>query len=317
MNNSSLRIDKYKISLYKYIKDKNIIFTNIEENVHLIYKNIIKHDNIFSVLSLSLINEKSKKNKINIQGYNLASLILLMNTLLLDKMYDNSQLLLIISSLYDSLNRHMDIIKLCDDSNNTLGSIYNKSLTLINNIIKNSSQIKNWKWTFNNNKKSTKDTIIEWFVKNDNTLLLNYNTMDKIDITEWNAYNNLTIFNISKLTWILSYISCEYNYNEKDIELITNIANCFSMMYIISNNFNNLEDDILNKNVNNYIIICGIQQAYANYLNYKTKYIELTLQLNIQSGTIDEILKYFDDIVEQFINITNPDIKSSFSSTIN
>ena len=55
------RIQKYKESLYRFIKDKSCLMKTNDEISNFIYEKVKKDDLLFSILLLTIMNNQNKK----------------------------------------------------------------------------------------------------------------------------------------------------------------------------------------------------------------------------------------------------------------
>ena len=69
------RLQKYKESLVRFIKDKSCISTTPMELNTMIYDKIKGTDLVFPILLLTIVNNQNKKNHISVQGYYLATIV--------------------------------------------------------------------------------------------------------------------------------------------------------------------------------------------------------------------------------------------------
>jgi len=100
----------------------------------------------------------------------------------------------------------------------------------------------------------------------------------------------VTLFEISYLlVWIL--ITKEYNL-EKDIDNIKEISHCFGMFFQISDDFSDIESDKANGSKFNYILNYGIEKAYDDLHNYRKKWFEKSVKMNIDTLCLYEIFEY-------------------------
>ena len=129
-----------------------------------------------------------------------------------------------------------------------------------------------------------------------------------------NIIENNTSY-VSELSSILGWLfGCG---DIKQVPIAKKIGYYFGMIYVISNDYQTFSDDIriaykCDKKVSiNYIINCGLQQTYEDYINYKQKFITYCLSLGTYTGTIKEILEVIDSKIDEIIDTTSPDLKSN------
>jgi hypothetical protein len=103
--------------------------------------------------------------------------------------------------------------------------------------------------------------------------------------------------------------------NEKDKKRLSKLGLAFGRMLKLSNDFKNLNNDILqaNKYTFNYIANCGFTKSYNLFTNSKQQFIEECMNMDILSTTVKEILDIVEKNVIDIIDDTSPDLKSTCS----
>jgi len=93
----------------------------------------------------------------------------------------------------------------------------------------------------------------------------------------------------------------------------------FGFIYQISNDFSNIDQDLKNNDDGvtlNYVINCGIQESYEKFMDSKQKFIEEAMNLEIFSNTAKEMVDIIEEKVNNVIDQTSPDVKSTYSTLV-
>lgn len=325
------RIQKYKDSLHKFIKDKSCLMENDETDNQIntfIYNKIKEDDMTFPILLLTVMNNQNKKNHITMQGYYIASCIQFLSTsinLLENKniivnqfgidVYDKMIGKLFISASR-SLQQNMESIKNTyqNQPQNFVNIIIN-SLNIFNNTLK----IIN---TFNDSKlvtanKNCNNDIVNWYLKNNITLIDKFKTFKQVTKESLQIYVEKKYISICESAIILGWVIGGGDI--KGVNKIKKSAKFFGIMYKLSKDFENLNADIdaplgIDKYKTNYVINFGLQDAYESFLNNKEKFIEESMISDVYTNTIKEIVDLIEENIDTIIDQTSPDLKSSYSS---
>jgi hypothetical protein len=109
---------------------------------------------------------------------------------------------------------------------------------------------------------------------------------------------------------------------EKKIPKVKGIGKHFAMIYQLAMDFKSIDDDIIEayeseqKFTYNYVLNCGFQNSYQLYQEHMNQFITEVNELELYSGTIKELVEMLDDIVDNCLNNTTPDLKSTFTNTL-
>ncbi|ARF11451.1 hypothetical protein Klosneuvirus_1_308 [Klosneuvirus KNV1] len=315
------RIQKYKESLYRFIKDKSCFMKNNNEEINnFIYDKIKNNDLIYSILLLTIMNNQNKKNHITMQGYYIATTMELLNVLMYYmenknecKKYDYKIFTSLLIYADKSLQQNLESIK------NSYGVQYQNYINMfINcmNIYNNSLMELN---TFNDfkfvltNKECNQD-VIKWYLKKDNALIDKFKTFKQIDKESFNNYIKQKYGLLCELSITLGWVVG--GGEVKSIKKLKKLSDYFATMYKIANDFENLTKDI-NKNTDftsNYILNYGLQDAYETFMDSKQSFIEESMIEDIYTNTIKEIIDDIEANVDTIIDQTSPDLKSSYTT---
>jgi len=104
----------------------------------------------------------------------------------------------------------------------------------------------------------------------------------------------------------------------KKTNKIKEAAKAFSIIYKLSLDFKNMDNDIKcshnDKYTKNYVLNFGLENSYELFLNNKKLFIEITMLLDIYTNTLSEIIDNIEENIDFIIDQTSPDIKSQCSS---
>jgi hypothetical protein len=90
---------------------------------------------------------------------------------------------------------------------------------------------------------------------------------------------------------------------------VQNAINYGNMIRII-NDLSELEFDIINHSVSNYVLSIGAQKSFNIYTENKIKFIEKCLEQKIYSNTVKDLVKLLDHNFDYFFCQTSIDLKS-------
>lgn len=312
------RLLSYQKSINKYIDEHSVIASNAYKSFFLSFFNT--NTNYFPITFLTLLNSNIKKNKISsFTRYDVAtciSLLSILNELLTHKVYHKKEYDIQILQLVSLINN--SIIQTVVDGGN----------------IMNNNYVNTFKCTeiVNNNIQST----INFF--NTNPIVLYDKNISECDINNYKFSDDKTLSCLSKIKFIkkkfldnyinntygsISFVSIRLGLlfgNSSDID--ANYINIFGknlgIMIKLSHDFNTLEDD-LKKSVSdgftmNYIINTSLQEAFNKFNDACTACSEKIIELDIGSQTITLLFKYMNELVDNAIELSSPDIRSIASS---
>ncbi len=301
------RVQKYKESLHKFIKDKSCLSELCEEcmkcscvNCKLcksskvlvcevcmrcecfkckvcckemnccIYDIIVKNDSIYSILFLTIMNNQNKKNHISVQGYYVAVCIEFLCALIyvIECGKDMKLVSWLVMYVNKSLQLNMGSIKGVYVAENTIG-VMMKLFGDLGGVLKG-------------------------------VLLLGD---IKLVATDKDYDLSVCEFAIG-CGWVMG------NGSLNEVDKLKNSAKCFATIYRISKDFENLERDIRGNVGTNYVLNYGLQEGYEEFMNNKQLFISDLLLEDIYSNTIKEIIDMIEVGVDEVIEFTSPDLKS-------
>jgi hypothetical protein len=323
------RIQKYKESLHKFIKDKTYLMQNNEDNLinDFLYEKIKDDDLIFPILLLTVMNNQNKKNHISMQGYYIASCIEFLNLSLF--LIENSSELIIkfgfeiynkmviklFISASKSLQQNMESIRNTFQSKpDVLTNIIINSLNIFNNtlIMINTFDIVNNKLIVTNN--NCNNDIVNWYLKTNTDLINKFKTFKQVTKESLQYYVEKKYISICESAISLGWIIGGGDY--KGVIKIKKSAKYFGIMYKLSKDFENLSTDINNpeKYKTNYVLNFGLQDGYEAFLHNKEKFLEELMLFDLYTNTIKEIVDTIEMNVDVIIDQTSPDLKSNYST---
>jgi hypothetical protein len=267
--NINEKIGLYKDNLIKFIieqKNKIIPIGNIEEI-----------DYIVGILFLTETNRYCKLNKITIHGYYLAFTFIN-----------------IFNKIRKKLNKGYEF-EICDITHFIIS--LSKNINYLSSRVDASNPIKNKILTtlpkFNIDILNLLNEIFE-FKKNNNDSVYYITDVNK-KYSDTN-FNDCLIIILSKFFYLLLQTAKflgSGNYNEPNLLRISEYyANIFYILFK-SNDINFI--NLLNEKT--------FTETYDNYLNYKNKLNYSLIELNLNSETLDEIIKYLDEQIVENLSI--------------
>ena len=274
------RNNKYKSNNKILLYKENLIKFIIEQQNKIIQIDSINDiDYIIGILFLTETNRYCKLNKINIHGYYLAYTFINLFNKVIKKIYEPINFNIEdINHYIISLSNNIDYLNLRVDSTNNVKNKINVNLSkLLIEIIPIINEI------FNYNKNHN-------IISTDKHDELSENIIRK-KYCEEQCYNCIRTI-LSKFFYVLLQTAKflgSGSYNDPNlIRLSEYYANIF---YTWLNSKKNL-------NLKN-----GYTEMYENYLNYKNKLNYSLIELDLNSETLDEIIKFLDDDIVKNLSI--------------
>jgi hypothetical protein len=318
----------------------NILFTNTQEN-----------NLLMSVMLLTIMNGQNKKNKVSIQGYYAATTIeLLYNIILIGELDDiklskelKTKLTNYITICSNNfLCNNLETIKENPKMSDKVSTIMITSLKMFNNTVDYKLLLNKHVYILEEKKKDNK--LLTWYIKDliikeekeedkskeskeDKSkekskskikIILEEKFKNIVPIQKDNFldYLNKKISTVSELSFCLGWVLG--GGDEKKLPRVKKAGRSFGLVYKLYNDFSNIEKDLINSNSNlsnNYIINYGLQSSYEFYMENKQKFITEVMLLEIYTDTVKEIINYIDGKIDEIINETSPDLKSSSGSS--
>lgn len=321
------RVQKYRESLQRFIKDKSCLYSDCEEELNnFIYKKIKESDFLFSILLLTVMNHNNKKNHVAPHGYFFASCIEFFNSMVyiienkkdvITKLGDEKYFKLY-NNLYYSINKSLqqNIESIKGQSNSLLNvivsalNIHNKTFKVLNNITDVKFIIVN---------KGCSGNIIKWYLKNDNARIEKFKKLRRITKDSMSTYIEKKYQTVCELAISLGWIMGGGDLSS--VSKVVKIAKHMAIMYKISLDYRNLDQDLdaVNKDskelyTTNFVLNYGLEESYGTFLQNKEKFIEESMTHKIYTTTIKEIIDSLEHCIDIVVEKSSPDLKSSYSS---
>ena len=261
-----------KIELYK----ENLIKFIIEQKNKIIQiGNIGEIDYIIGILFLTETNRYCKLNKITIHGYYLAYTFINIFNKIRKKLNDGHKFdLNDITHFIVSLSKNINYLCTRVDS---LNPIKNK---ILNSLPK-----------FNIDMLNLLNEIFEYKINHSEQIIFD-DTKKYCSINCIDCWINILSKFFNLILQTAKFLGSG-NYNEPNLIRISEYyANIFYILFI-TNDINFINQ--LNKK--------SYTEIYDNYLNYKNKLIYSLIELNLNSETLDEIIKYLDEKIVENLSI--------------
>lgn len=306
------RLYRYRESVNRFIRDKSNILSDKNHNI-IIQNEIKRSDFILPILFLTVLNNQSKKYNLNINGYNMCAYIESLHLVIriIDKRREYIQ-------KYDEKTYNDAIQYLLINSNKLLYQCIEsiQHITTADNIINiiililsTTNNYINYFITLNTFERSNiyiNNDVVKWYIKNNNQyediIVDDHLKIYQVNNESFLNYLNNKLGNLCELLVILTQIITMNMNNEKELILIKNASKYFAILYKLSNDFYNLNNDTKNNNELNYVINYGIEDSYEFFIDNKQKFIEACVLLNIYSITIKEILNYMEESIDNIID---------------
>lgn len=321
------RIQKYKESLYRFIKDKSCLFDNEEEEElnSYIYKKIKESDLIFSIMLLTVMNNQNKKNHVTMQGYYFAASVEFFNSIIylienkkeIVALFGDDKYFKLYNNLYLSINKsfqqNIESIKNpYQIKNDALVNVIIAALNVYNKTFKLVNKFTDFEFTILN--RGCSNNIIIWYLKEDTKKIDKFRKLKRVSKESMNLYIEKKYLTTCELGIIIGWIM-----GGGDIQSIPNIkktAKYVATMYKISRDFEKLDYDLENSEnyTSNYVLNFGLQEAYELFLQNKEKFIEESMDYKIYTTTIKEVIDSIESNIDHIIDQSSPDLKSNYSS---
>ena len=280
---SNNKISLYRANLIKFIIE--------QQNKIITISSINDIDYIVGILFLTETNRYCKLNKINIHGYYLAYTFINLFNKLIKKIYEPTNFNIDdVNHFIISLTNNIDYLNSRIDSTNNIKNKININLSkLIIEIIPILNEICNYNKFHNNLSDNTllTDKNDELTNKNDEFT----ENIKKYKYCNNQCYNCITMI-LSKFFYILlqtaKYLGSGSYTDPNLIRLSKYYANIFYTWFKSKNML-----DFKN----------GYTEIYENYLNYKNKLNYSLIELDLNSETLDEIIKFLDDSIIENLSI--------------
>lgn len=317
------RIQKYKESLIRFIKDKSCLMDNSNDNLNNFIFNKIKDDDlIFPILLLTIMNNQNKKNHVTMQGYYLATAIEFLVILLKvieqrkditveigpDKFTVLCNRLIINAS--KSFEQNLESIKNVYQQG-TFINIVLESLSSFNECVRTVNDFHDF--NFDMTTKSCHQNVMSWYIKDNVELREKFITFKQVTKKSINDYIARKYTTLCELAIVIGWVIGGGTIKES--AKLKKSAKCFAHMYKMSHDFDSINNDIKSgKYMSNYVVNFGLQDGYEIFLNNKQAFIEESMVEDIYTNTVKEIIDEIEENIDMIIDQTSPDLKSSYSS---
>ncbi len=329
------RLYRYKENCKKFIKKRSCLSNkeNIPNSlIHtIVYNYIMEHDNIFAMLLLTILNNRNQKNEISLQGYFASSGVGLLFIML--HIMDNKSSFIKEYDI-DTYNTTINYIILCFNKSiaqniNSISKTNIKNTNIIDKTAGIFAQILlicNDKLSYDNimnehifeyNSREPASDILEWYLNNNNNeeAKKKFSKIKQIKESSMEVYINKKIGSLCEMAFCLGWLM-GYG-DKKHIKKIKKISHNFVMIYKISNDYINIEKDILNSDgyTLNYVVNYGLQKSFEIYLDNMEQFMEGAMILDFYTDTIKEIISSLTKQINYVIDEqTSPDLRSNYSN---
>lgn len=316
------RLSRYKESLNRFIKNRSCLFGSGEQdNVSIIYEQIKNNDLTLPIMFLTLMNGQSKKYKISIQGYYIAvsiEFLLVYLSIIEDPTFETKYskdikykvLQHLVVSANHSLGQNLNSIK--DNAGDKSLDICVGTIKLYNELININTLFRDYKIKLLD--EPLKTDIDKAYFKDKQDCLDKLKTFSSIDKNDLLLYLNNRIGCIVDLAISLGWTIG--GGNKKELKKTKKLVKHLMMIYKIAQDFVNINDDIMRHEgfTTNLVINWGIIQSYDLFMTNKEKFIESAMILEIYSNTINEIVVFLQQKVDEVMEDSSPELKSSHST---
>ena len=308
------RISKYQENLKKFIDTKSFITKCSPTTATLLSKLINNTDNLMGITSLTLLNNFCKKNDIRIHGYYLAGAIIALTCMArvcdtIDRYYDeygkdviDKMINEVVCWVYWSVIQNIETLNLTtqSDTNEIISKSMEACSKTIPLIIMRQEVISDLRM---------KHTDIYRYGL-DTDMLNMYKSKNRIESNKLMDMIKTRYGTVASLTLILSNI---FGKNEMAYNDMINIGKNIGVYLKIVEDFISIKTDLETKyNTTNYIINCGIKEAYIEMMEAKTAFIEEMIKLDIESRTINEIVVTCTELVDGVMEGISVDMNSHY-----
>lgn len=290
-----------------------------------IYSLIQQNDSIYSTLFLTIMNNQNKKHHLSVQGYYIAVAIELMDVLgtvvencsNIQKIFGTNGYAKMCNCLFicaeKALQQNMNSVKNLYLPNN-LNNIILRSIVLLTETYRNIMELGDHVIDVTN--KGCSLNIVDWFLKNDDALSKKFKSLSQVSKESLAIYTCKKFFYMSDLTIMLGWMFG--NGNVEDIDHFKRTGKYFGMIYALSKDFRTLEKDVNGANIHslNYVVNFGLQDGYEEFINNKQSFISDMLGQDLYTITVKEIVEKIEFDIDSIIDLTSPDLKSSYSTKV-
>ena len=302
------RIERYQESINKFIKSKDIFTEDVKNN-------LLKRDHLCGIIFATLLNHNSKKTNFKVHGYYIVCAIDILHELIeilnSVKTIEHNKFTELLFTAINLINLNLENIKVQPKQE----EILNKILNFVNSYMTNKLTEITRKYEFITNKKVLKTDILSVSYL-DKTVINKYKELCKIDHNNLIEYVKNTYGNIGDIVFVIGWAMGGGERKPELMKTLQIIGDRFGLLYKLCRDFEKIEEDIKksNKYSMNFIINEGVQESFILFMEIKTQLIEECLNLNIHTHTLKEVLDELEKNVDNCLQSSNIDMKSTYSS---
>lgn len=302
------RIERYQESINKFIRSKDI-FTEDVKNM------LLKKDHLCGIIFATLLNHNAKKTNFKVHGYYIICAIDILHELI-EMLHSNENIphnkfTELLFTVINLINMNLENIKVQQKHEEML----NKILNFINSYISNKLFEITKKYNFHTEKKVQKTDIIS--VKYlDKQIINKYKNLSKIEHNNLIEYVKNTYGNIGDIVFVIGWAIGGGDRKKELLKTLQTIGDRFGLLYKLCKDFEKIEQDInsSSKYSLNFVVNEGVQESFILFMEIKTQLIEECLNLNIYTHTLKEVLDELEKNVDNCLQSSNIDLKSTYSS---
>ena len=289
-----------------------------------IKSNFISKEYILPILLLTVVNNRGRKNRVSFQGYDCASGIEFMRMFMELNNYKEYYSKNLGLSMYTRLSHTFLLWFIKSWSQNIKSakrhlsdqkiiSLFSQFTNLTCDKVGSSGIMAQEEIEYND--KIMTDLHRSYFKNSKNKLNDKFKKINQINQSSMDVLLDNRMGKLCELILLLGWtLGCG---DETSSGRLVKAGKSFGIMYQIALDFENIErvlDRIVDGNVTNYVLNCGIQDAYEKFMDNKQRFIEEALNLDIYTNTIKEIVDIIEDKVDNIVDNSSSDIKSSYST---
>jgi hypothetical protein len=324
------RVAKYRECISKFIttsttlpiygKGENIVTHNGLKN--FIQDMIDDSDNFLSIFLLTVVNNQNKKNKVNVNSYCAASIVEYLSFLqrlrhkrqIYQEKYGDCVNDLIpykvTTCVMDLLYSNLEVTKRYVKNQEKFQKIAEKAIQLVSNEAPeiNGDILLEYK-----SPKIT-DNLYRFYLNQRMELQSKYLTLKLIKQESLIQYFKDTICRLFKLAVSLGWLLTASD--DDTLSRVQEVGILFAIFYQIGLDFSTVDDDLIyasehNKITYNYVINCGLQKSYEDFMNYKQRLITILIETDLYTRTVREMIESVDEWMNGFVAVSNPNTDSS------
>lgn len=310
------RIIKYRETLRKFMMTKSFLLKISGESRKILDRLLLSTDNLPGIIILTILNSQCKKNNIKIHGYYLATAIeclmqccrinsnrnyykSLYGADNLDNLYSE-----VIGWVHWSVAENIETLRLNHPSFDpriiTISSEY--CLKFIPNILKKEELYSSL---------PMKKSDIFCYTFPNHTYIDAYKRKNRIEINilkknidqKYGAVISLGIC----IAWLIGGGSRD------KLHVMEKIGKDIGMFLKMAEDLTTIERDVITPSNNlNYVVNCGIKEAYNEFTIAKICFVEDMLTLNIDSKTIRDVLESVMESVDSSMNDISVDMLTQY-----